>query len=221
MEIWNQIYNELIKFFDSSLNNAILDKIKLKEIQNDEIIILIAPDPLTSGWFVDNYLEIAKKISKELFKKEYNFQVELCYSEKSYEKTSTSSIQSKKGEKNKNISYLNPKYTFERFIVGPHNDFAHAAAIQVATNPSKSYNPLFIYGNSALGKTHLLQATAHKINNEKSDLSVYYTTSENFTNEFIESIRNGEAAKFRKKYRSFDVLIIDDIQFLQKKESTL
>ena len=220
MELWEQICKELVKHFDSLLNNAILDKIKFKEIKNDELIVLIAPDPLTSGWFVNNYLELAKKISKNFTNKEYNFYVETCYSEANYHNVQTTVTQVKKLEKNK-IDFLNPKYTFDRFVVGPNNDFAHAAAIQVATNPSKFYNPLFIYGNSALGKTHLLQATAHKIIKEKPELSVYYTTSENFTNEFIEAIRNGEAGKFRKKYRSFDVLIIDDIQFFQKKESTL
>jgi len=219
MEVWNMIYSELIKKFDSSLNNAILDKIKFKEIQNDEVIVLVAPDPLTSGWFVDNYLEIAKRICRNIFQKEYQFSVEVAYSESSY--NNVSYFSKKRVEKQSIPSFLNPKYTFERFVVGPNNDFAHAAAIQVATNPAKSYNPLFIYGNPALGKTHLLQATAHKIIREKSHLSVFYTTSENFTNEFIEAIRNSETGKFRKKYRSFDVLIIDDIQFLQKKESTL
>ncbi len=220
MEVWNEIYGELRKHFDSSLNAAILDKIKFKEIQNDENIILVAPDPLTSGWFVNNYLDYAKKIARNLFKKDYNFVVEMSFSEESYKSLKTASAP-QIVKKQPKIPLLNPKYTFERFIVGANNDFAHAAAMQVAKNPSKSYNPLFIYGNSALGKTHLLQATAHKIMKDKPELSVYYTTSENFTNEFIEAIRNGEAIKFRRKYRSFDVLIIDDIQFLQKKESTL
>ncbi len=222
METWNIIYQELLKHFDSTLNTAILDKIRFKEIQNDENIILIAPDPLTSSWFVNNYLDLAKKISKNLLKKDYNFIVEMSFSENTYnsEKSQKPNPQPPVKKISK-PSFLNPKYTFDRFIVGANNDFAHAAAIQVAKNPARSYNPLFIYGNSALGKTHLLQATAHKIMTEKPELSVYYTTSENFTNEFIDSIKNGETSKFRKKYRNFDVLIIDDIQFLQKKESTL
>lgn len=219
MDIWNQIYVELTKNFDSSLNSAILDKIKFKEIQNDKKIVLIAPDPLTSGWFSDNYLEMAKNASKELFKKDYQFEVIVAYTDQSYQAVAVKNLK-KKTEK-AGLKELNPKYTFDRFIVGPNNDFAHAAAEQVASHPAKSYNPLFIYGNSALGKTHLLQATAHKILQEQPELSVFYTTSENFTNEFVEAIRGGETNKFRRKYRSFDVLIIDDIQFLQQKESTL
>ncbi len=217
-EIWEKIYLELTNSFDSSLNTAILDKIKFKEIQNNDTIVLIAPDPLTSGWFSDNYLDIAKAISKKLFDKEYRFLIDIAYTDNIYH-----NIPVKAGRKHEkiNTSFLNPKYTFNRFIVGPNNDFAHAAAEQVANHPAKSYNPLFIYGNAALGKTHLLQATAHKVIDEKPELNVFYTTSENFTNEFVESIKNGETNRFRKKYRNFDVLIVDDIQFLQQKESTL
>jgi chromosomal replication initiator protein len=219
MEIWKQIHQELTKNFDSSLNSAILDKIQFKEIRNEDTIVLLAPDPLTSGWFTDNYLMLAKDVSKGLFKQEYKFMVEIAYTEKSYQTVTAKNVK-KAGEKS-SFSQLNPKYTFDRFIVGTNNDFAHAAAEQVASHPAKSYNPLFIYGNAALGKTHLLQATAHKIMKEKPELNIFYTTSENFTNEFVESIKNGETHKFRKKYRNFDVLIVDDIQFLQQKESTL
>lgn len=219
MEIWEKIYQELTKNFDSSLNTAILDKIKFKEIQNNDTIVLIAPDPLTSGWFSDNYLDIAKNLTKSIFNKDYRFIIEVAYSDHLYQNITVKT--GKKHTDKVNTSFLNPKYTFERFIVGPNNDFAHAAAEQVANHPAKSYNPLFIYGHSALGKTHLLQATAHKVIQDKPDLNVFYTTSENFTNEFVESIKNGETNKFRRKYRNFDLLIVDDIQFLQQKESTL
>ncbi len=218
MEIWDKIYQELTKNFDSSLNTAILDKIRFKEVQNNDSIVLIAPDPLTSGWFSDNYLDLAKTACKSIFNKEYKFIVEVAYSDKSYQSVI---IKNPKKMDKISLAQLNPKYTFERFIVGPNNDFAHAAAEQVAANPAKSYNPLFIYGNAALGKTHLLQATAHKIIDTKPELNVHYTTSENFTNAFVEAIRNADTNKFRKKYRSFDVLLVDDIQFFQQKESTL
>jgi chromosomal replication initiator protein len=219
MDVWNKIHEELTKSFDSSLNSAILDKIEFKEIQNNDSIVLLAPDPLTSGWFCDNYLDVAKRASQKLFHKEYKFIVEISQTDKSYKSITVRNT--KKAAEKSGYSQLNPKYTFDRFIVGPNNDFAHAAAEQVANNPAKSYNPLFIYGNAALGKTHLLQSIAHKIIKEKNDLNVFYTTSENFTNEFVESIKNGETNKFRKKYRNFDVLLVDDIQFLQQKESTL
>lgn len=220
MELWNQIYQSITKGFDSSLNSAILDKIVFKELQNDSTIVLVAPDPLTSGWFSDNYLDMAKKACHEIFGRDYNFQVEIAPTEKTYQKTVAVKTAKKPQEKCTGCQ-LNPRYTFDRFIIGPSNDFAHAAALQVATHPAKTFNPLFIYGNSALGKTHLLQATAHKLLTEKPELNIHYTTSENFTNEFIESISTRETGKFRKKYRNMDVLIIDDIQFFQQKESTL
>jgi chromosomal replication initiator protein len=115
---------------------------------------------------------------------------------------------------------FNPKYTFENFVVGPSNRFAHATAEAVANDPGKAYNPLFIYGGVGLGKTHLLQAIGHRNKKLNPRLSVLYITSERFTNELIESIRNDRMIEFRNKYRNLDVLLIDDIQFLAGKEST-
>ncbi len=115
---------------------------------------------------------------------------------------------------------FNPKYTFENFVVGPSNRFAHATAEAVANDPGKAYNPLFIYGGVGLGKTHLLQAIGHYNKKQNPRLAVLYSTSERFTNELIESIRNDRMVEFRNKYRHLDVLMIDDIQFLAGKEST-
>ncbi|MBA7506307.1 Chromosomal replication initiator protein DnaA [subsurface metagenome] len=115
---------------------------------------------------------------------------------------------------------FNPKYTFENFVVGPSNRFAHATAEAVANDPGKAYNPLFIYGGVGLGKTHLLQAIGHYNKKQNPRLAVLYITSERFTNELIESIRNDRMVEFRNKYRHLDVLMIDDIQFLVGKEST-
>ena len=120
-------------------------------------------------------------------------------------------------------AHLNPKYTFDTFIVGSNNKFAQAASLAVAESPGEAYNPLFIYGGAGLGKTHLMHSIAHFIieHNEKS--KVLYVTSEEFTNELIETIRNGNNSamtKFREKYRNIDVLLVDDIQFIIGKEST-
>jgi chromosomal replication initiator protein len=115
---------------------------------------------------------------------------------------------------------LNSKYTFETFVIGSSNRFAHAAAVAVAEAPAKAYNPLFIYGDSGLGKTHLLHAIGHYAQTLYNGLKVRYVSSEEFTNEFINMIRDGKQDGFRRRYRDVDVLLVDDIQFLENKEGT-
>ena len=122
--------------------------------------------------------------------------------------------------KNNNIQNLNPNYTFETFVIGNNNNLAHAESLAVAETPGEVYNPLFIYGGVGLGKTHLMQAIAHFIIKTKPELKVLYVTSETFTNELIDSVKNQKNSEFREKYRNIDVLLIDDIQFIIGKEST-
>jgi chromosomal replication initiator protein len=115
---------------------------------------------------------------------------------------------------------LNPKYTFETFVIGSSNRFAHAAAVAVAEAPAKAYNPLFVYGDSGLGKTHLLHAIGHYAQSLYQGIRVRYVSSEEFTNDFINMIRDGKQDGFRRRYRDVDVLLVDDIQFLENKEGT-
>jgi chromosomal replication initiator protein len=117
-------------------------------------------------------------------------------------------------------SRLNPKYNFDNFVIGGSNRFAHAAAVAVAEAPAKAYNPLFIYGDSGLGKTHLLHAIGHYAESLYPGIRVRYVSSEEFTNDFINSIANNRASVFQSRYRDIDILLIDDIQFLQGKDST-
>ncbi len=119
-----------------------------------------------------------------------------------------------------NISPLNPKYTFDSFVIGNSNRFAHAAALAVAEVPAKVYNPFFIYGGVGLGKTHLMHAIGHRILQIHPENKVLYISSEKFTNDFINAIMSGHPDSFRNRYRNIDVLLIDDIQFLAKKEQT-
>jgi chromosomal replication initiator protein len=120
----------------------------------------------------------------------------------------------------KTDSRLNPKYSFDNFVIGASNRFAHAAAVAVAEAPAKAYNPLFIYGESGLGKTHLLHAIGHYAISLYPGIRVRYVSSEEFTNDFINSIANNRASVFQSRYREIDILLIDDIQFLQGKDST-
>ncbi len=117
-------------------------------------------------------------------------------------------------------SPLYPQYTFENFVVGPNNQLAHAAAVAVSKSPASQYNPLFLYGGTGLGKTHLMQAIGHYVAKEKPYLNVLYVSSEHFINEFIQSLRTNTINSFKIKYRNVDILLIDDIQFIEKKEQT-
>jgi chromosomal replication initiator protein len=124
------------------------------------------------------------------------------------------------GTRGEETSRLNPKYTFDTFVIGSSNRFAHAAAVAVAEQPAKAYNPLFVYGESGLGKTHLLHAIGHYTRTLYAGSRVRYVSSEEFTNEFINSIRDDKAAAFQRRYRDVDVLLVDDIQFLSGKVQT-
>jgi chromosomal replication initiator protein len=116
------------------------------------------------------------------------------------------------------VTGLNPKYTFDSFVIGSSNRFAHAAALAVAEGPAQAYNPLFIYGGTGLGKTHLLQAVAAYVSEHSADLSARYVTSETFMNDFINSLRDKRIEGFKQRYRHYDVLLVDDIQFFEHKE---
>lgn len=190
--------------------------------QNSEELILEAPNSFVADWLKDNYLDIIKDSLKESVGavkvkftignngKNGNGQLNLDIDEA---KMPVKQVQRRRG--------LDPKFSFDTFVIADSNRFAHAAAQAVAEKPSASYNPLFIYGGVGLGKTHLLQAIAFYIIEHYPHLKVKYVSSEKFTNDFIKSIGDKDKINgFHKKYRSNDVLLVDDIQFLEKKEQT-
>lgn len=199
-----------ISKIDSELNIIYVEIISEKNIGNDILLNVLKNRYLPS---IENAFKIVLNDDFRVIIKESgdnNFKEELDLKPKKKE------IDKKLDKEN----ILNPKYTFDNFVVGNNNKYAHAAALAVAECPSDAYNPLFIYGGSGLGKTHLIQAIGIHILENNPDLNVLYTDSETFTNELISALGERKMSQFKAKYRKLDVLIIDDIQFIENKEST-
>ncbi len=185
------------------------------------ILYILAPfEPMALNYIQKKYYLPLKVAIGELIGEEYEIQFILPENAKNLNiKKPVKKVSSLNGSN----SNLNPNYTFETFVVGNNNRFAQSAALAVAESPGETYNPLYIYGGPGLGKTHLMHSIGHFILDQNPDAKVLYVTSEDFTNEVIDSIRNGNPSsmsKFRDKYRKVDVLMIDDIQFIIGKEST-
>lgn len=225
MQIWGRIYETLSNEMDNDLKSGILDNMVFKEILNNDTIVLNAPGDFVAGWFKDNILEHAQEIAFRIFEKHYRFQIEVSptsFSHTVAEKKEEQMIEKQKTVKTPNQKLnLNPLYTFDRYISGQENEWVYAAAKTVAQSPGQTYNPLFIHGPSSLGKTHLLHAIAHHILENNPNANILYVTAAQFVNEFVDANLKKTWANFRKKYHNLDVLLIDDIQFFQKKEQSL
>jgi len=194
---------------------------KLASVTETSIVIQV-PSNFFKDWIYDHYrdilnIAILRTVGKVL---PVTFEIKEEKLQKSTKSLSQTPVAPPERPSQKKPFYLNPKYTFEGFVIGSSNRFAHAATLAIAEAPAKAYNPLFIYGGVGLGKTHLMQAACHYISDIHRNLKLFYTTSESFTNELINGIQTRTTQKFREKYRNVDVLLIDDIHFIAGKEST-
>lgn len=202
-----------------------LKPLQIHSISENVVTILVPSAQMGVDYISKKYMFPIKVAIAELTGTEYEIEFILPEQARQRENRSALPQNAKHSQFNTAIerANLNPKYTFDTFVVGNNNKFAHAAALAVAESPGKMYNPLFIYGGAGLGKTHLMHSIAHFILSQQPDRKVIYVTSESFTNELIEAIRNGNntaITSFREKYRNVDVLLIDDIQFIIGKEAT-
>lgn len=183
------------------------------------VFTIAAPNDFTKQILQDRYLILINNALNQILDDKFDLKI-TCSNEdlEAYRKNPKKEDISMSNDKLK--SMLNPKYTFDSFVIGNSNRFAHAASLAVAEAPAMAYNPLFIYGGVGLGKTHLMHAIGHYISSQNANSKIMYVSSEKFTNELINSIRDDKNSEFRNKYRGIDVLLIDDIQFIAGKERT-
>jgi chromosomal replication initiator protein len=190
---------------------------RLERAEEDRLIVRV-PTRLFCKRLTDTYGELIQAVLTELGRPQ--LQLEYICAESEPATTNVAPSPQAKLDFDSAANQLNPRYTFESFIVGASNQFAHAAAMAVAEQPSKSYNPLFLYGGVGLGKTHLMQAIGHTLKRRNPSMRLTYISAEKFTNEVIASIRLERMAAFRDRFRNMDVLMVDDIQFIATRERT-
>ena len=224
---WTEIKETVRKEYDltSISYNTWIEPLKIHNVVNDVVNIVIPSSQSHALTYISGKYKMFFKVTiSEMFQHMYEVNFILETDTQNSECTEKEdSITIPKYHANYESANLNPKYKFDTFVVGSNNRFAHSASLAVAESPGQVYNPLFLYGGPGLGKTHLLHSIGHFILKETPDTKVLYVTSEEFTNEVIESIRSGNATamtKLREKYRTVDVLMIDDVQFIIGKEST-
>ena len=222
-DLWERVLSEMETKVSKPSFETWLKSTKANVIQND-VITVTAPNEFARDWLEDHYASLTSDTIENLtgsrltpkFVIPQNESVDDLLVEQPPKKIP----QADAADDISSRTMLNGKYTFNTFVIGSGNRFAHAASLAVAEAPAKAYNPLFIYGGVGLGKTHLMHAIGHYVMEHNPKANVVYLSSEKFTNEFINSIRDNKAVNFRNKYRNVDVLLIDDIQFLAGKEQT-
>jgi chromosomal replication initiator protein len=232
-ELWDAVRSTLRDSLPGETYEMWFSKIEPTKVTKD-YVELLAPNEFSAIWIQDNFLDLVRKEMSEVAGRE--MEVNLVSPERVQEDstksrpqrvTSSSSRVPKAGQPDKVSRELfgmgvrqaiNPRNTFENFVVGPGNQLAHAACVAVSNAPAQAYNPLFLYGETGLGKTHLMHAVAHQGIEQFPSLKIRYLSCEKFTNEFIRAIQENTVTQFRRQYREVDLLLIDDVQFLAGKE---
>jgi chromosomal replication initiator protein len=219
-EAWTKTIEALELKVGSQTFDLWFRPIKLLKI-HDEQIVLEVPNKFFKEWIDDHYPGIIADTVQQFLKKQIPIEYKLFERK---EEAVLKKIENKRESRRAKLAsrgiFLSPKFTFDTFVIGASNQFAHAASRAVADAPGKAYNPLFIYGGVGLGKTHLMNAIGNKIIDNHPNIKMMYAPAEQFTNEFVYSMRNDKMDQFKSKYRGLDVLIIDDIQFIAGKSGT-
>ena len=227
---WAKAKEALLENIGSAAYEAWINRLHAKE-NGRGALILGAPDEFSKDWVQAHYAGLIENILGKITNEAVKVELSIYQGPADLGREGPAAVEAKSAnfrppEKVASSPALNPRYTFDNFLVGPSNRFAHAAAIAVSKSPAKVYNPLFIYGGVGLGKTHLMQAICHAILEQAHQASggqgckICYIPSEKFTNELIDAIQHHSTQRFRQKYRNVDVLVIDDVHFIAGKEST-
>ncbi|MFD1707832.1 chromosomal replication initiator protein DnaA [Siminovitchia sediminis] len=221
-DLWEKVLGKIEKKISKPSFDTWLKSTEAFELHGDTMIVAV-PNEFARDWLEGRYTKLISSILYDLVGEHLHVKFIIPPdAEDELQKEPAPKVntiqEARRDEAYQNM--LNPKYTFDTFVIGAGNRFAHAASLAVAEAPANAYNPLFIYGGVGLGKTHLLHAIGHYVLEHNPAAKVLYISSEKFTNEFINSIRDNKAENFRDKYRNVDVLLIDDIQFIAGKEQT-
>ncbi len=208
-DVWTEIADRLRSAISDQTYHTWFGEVRTRSVDGG-VVVLETPNGFSRSWIEGHYLELLSGAARDLLGSEAR--VRLIVRELPQE---TPELEDRRPRR---VEGLSPKYSFDTFVIGSSNRFAHAAALAVAEAPAQAYNPLFVYGGTGLGKTHLLQAVAAYVSQHSARFSVRYVTSETLTNDFINSIREKRVEAFKQRYRGYDVLLVDDIQFLEHKE---
>ncbi len=218
------LWKEACRYLQETLSKDLFEKwiavIQCQHIKEDRVVLAVGND-FYQSWLEEHYIPLIRKALAIVSGREMEIELTVDYhliSDQPEEKKGKKFSVSPKKHSSASKTNLNKNYTFDAFVVGPSNQFAHAAAVASAHSPSRAYNPLFIYGDVGLGKTHLMQSIGHFVLSKNMCKKTCYTTCEAFTNEYIEALQTNALVKFRKKYRTIDALLIDDIHFLAGKD---
>lgn len=221
-ELWDQVLAKIKTKLSKPSFDTWLKSTKAT-MYDGSTLMINAPNTFSKDWLESRYKSMIKQTVEELFGQTVEVQVvtnDEGHIDTQPEKKKAAAPTPLRDNRITTVQMLNPKYTFDTFVIGAGNRFAHAASLAIAEAPAKAYNPLFLYGGVGLGKTHLMHAIGHYILEHHPRTKVLYISSEKFTNEFINAIRDNRGESFRNKYRNIDILLIDDIQFIAGKEQT-
>ena len=239
VSLWESVNQELKNLFPDDLYDMWFDGLTCAK-ESDSKMVLTAPNEFNAIWIENNYLDIIAQQARSFAGTAVAVSIEVAEEDVAEANTveaagasvnrlkeldsrdarSADAVSNRVAESQVRRTFLNPRNTFENLVVGSGNQLSHAASMAVANAPGRAYNPLFIYGETGLGKTHMMHAVAHQMLANNPSARIAYVSTEKFTNEFIHAIRENKLTKFRKYYRTVDALLVDDIHFLSGKEST-